>query len=188
MNFYNDPEKVDEYEKACEEYDGSELYSVLSSHLKEGSSLLELGSGPGNDIAYLNNDYKATGSDLSDEFLLRNRKRYTDIPFLKLDAVTIQSDKQYDCLFSNKVLHHLTLAQLEESLLRQKSVIVKDGLFAHSFWLGDKDLEMEGMLFKFYNREFLLKLISNYFTISELYDYTEFDKGDSIFILAKNDQ
>ena len=29
MEFYNDPVKVDEYEKMCEEYDGSELYNVL---------------------------------------------------------------------------------------------------------------------------------------------------------------
>ena len=35
MNFYNDPEKVDEYEKMCEEYDGSELYNVLEKYLSD---------------------------------------------------------------------------------------------------------------------------------------------------------
>ena len=187
MNFYNDPKKVDKYEKMCEEYDGSELYDVLVNHLKEDSSLLELGSGPGNDIDYLKQKYSVTGSDLSDEFLLRNKKRHQNLPFIKLNAVSISTDHKFDCLFSNKVLHHLTLEELEKSLQRQQQKIVKNGLFAHTFWLGDKGFTMEGMLFNFYNREFLINLIGRYFTISELYDYQEFDEGDSIFILAKND-
>lgn len=186
MEFYNDPVKVDEYEKMCEEYDGSELYSVLNKHLIEDSSLLELGSGPGNDIRYLKTKYSVTGSDLSDEFLIRSKKRYTDIPFIKLDAVSIKTDLTFDCLFSNKVLHHLTLAELEMSLKRQQKVIVPDGLFAHTFWLGDKEFTMEGMLFVFHNREHLVNLVSKYFSIKELYDYKEFEEGDSIFILAQN--
>jgi trans-aconitate methyltransferase len=116
MNFYNDPKKVDKYEKMCEEYDGSELYDVLVNHLKEDSSLLELGSGPGNDIDYLKQKYSVTGSDLSDEFLLRNKKRHQNLPFIKLNAVSISTDHKFDCLFSNKVLHHLTLEELEKSL------------------------------------------------------------------------
>ena len=71
MNFYNDPLKVDEYEKICEGYDGKELYKVLDQYLAEQSTLLEIGSGPGNDINYLLKKYIVTGSDLSDEFLAR---------------------------------------------------------------------------------------------------------------------
>lgn len=188
MNFYNNPEKVDEYEKMCEEYDGSELYEVLTNHLKEKSTLLELGSGPGNDIGYLKERYSVTGSDLSDEFISRNKKRHKEIPFAKLDAVSIDTNEKFDCLFSNKVLHHLTSKKLEKSLIRQQKVISPNGLFAHTFWLGDKEFSMEGMLFVFHNRESLVNLISKYFTIKELYDYKEFEEGDSIFILAKNDK
>jgi cyclopropane fatty-acyl-phospholipid synthase-like methyltransferase len=71
MEFYNDPLKVDEYEKMCNEYDGLELYNVLSNHLKKDSSLLEIGCGPGNDITYLQRNYSVTGSDLSDELNLK---------------------------------------------------------------------------------------------------------------------
>lgn len=188
MEFYNDPIKVDEYENICEEYDGSELYAVLDKHLADNSTLLELGSGPGNDINYLKKKYSVTGSDLSDEFLIRCKKKHADVPFIKLDAVSIKPDKLFDCVFSNKVLHHLTLEELEKSLKRQQEVIVTNGLFAHTFWLGDKEFTMEGMLFMFYNREHLVKLVSKYFTIIKLYDYKEFEEGDSIFILAKNDK
>ena len=188
MNFYNDPEKVDEYEKMCDEYDGTELYTVLKNYLDKSSSLLELGSGPGNDIKNLIRDFRVTGSDLSDEFISRCRNKFSDTPFLKLDAVSIETDETYDCIFSNKVLHHLTRNELEESFKRQQQVIKQHGLFAHTFWLGDKEFTMENILFIFYDKEELLALIRKYFTIRETYSYKEFEDGDSIFIVAENDK
>jgi len=188
MEFYNDPLKVDEYEKMCDEYDGFELYKVLSNHLPVNSSLLELGCGPGNDIIHLKNKYNITGSDLSDEFILRCKKRFPDLSFIKLDAESITTEIIYDCIFSNKVLHHLTLEELEKSLKRQQNIIETNGIFAHTFWLGDKEFTMEDMLFVFHNRETLLNLVSQYFTILETHDYKEFEEGDSIFIIAQNNK
>jgi len=188
MEFYNNPVKVDEYESMCKEYDGSKLYNVLENHLTVNKTLLELGSGPGYDVHYLKDKYKVTGSDLSDEFLLRCKKKYTEVPFIKLDAVSLNTENVFDCVYSNKVLHHLTLENLEKSLKRQQQVIVGNGLFAHTFWLGDKEFTMEGMLFIFHNRDNLINLVSKYFTILETYDYKEFDEGDSILIIAKNNK
>lgn len=188
MDFYSDPSKVDEYEKMCDEYDGSELYKVLDNHLKNDDTILELGCGLGNDITHLQNKYTVTGSDLSDEFLLRCKKRFPDLSFLKLDAVSIDTDKVYNCIFSNKVLHHLTFEELEKSFIQQQNVINPNGIFAHTFWLGDKEFMMEGMLFVFHNKEKLLDLVSQYFTILETYDYKEFDEGDSIFVIASNNK
>lgn len=188
MEFYNDPLKVDEYEKMCTEYNGSDLYKILGNHLDEKSSLLELGCGPGNDIINLMKRYNVTGSDLSDEFLNRCKKRFSELSFLKLDAESINTEAVFDCLFSNKVLHHLPIDKLEESFQRQTEVINPNGLFAHTFWLGDKEFTMEGMLFVFHNKDKLLKLVSQYFTVLETYEYKEFEEGDSIFIIAKNDK
>ena len=188
MDFYNDPLKVDEYEKMCDDYDGSELYKVLARHLRDDASLLELGSGPGNDINTLHEKYKVTGSDLSEEFLVRCKKRFPGTPFIKLDAVSIKTDTIFDCIFSNKVLHHLTPDELEKSLKRQQNIIVNNGIFAHTFWLGDKEFTMQGMLFVFYDRDQLINMISKYFSILETYDYQEFEEGDSIFIIAKNNK
>lgn len=188
MEFYEDPLKVDEYEKMCKDYDGSDLYKVLMNHLKAKSTLLELGCGAGYDIQNLQDKYSITGSDLSEEFLKRCKKKFVNIPFIKLDAVTIETNEKFDCIFSNKVLHHLTLENLEKSLQRQHKVIVKDGIFAHTFWIGDKEFMMEGMFFLFHNRAKLLTLISKYFTILEAYDYKEFEDGDSVFIIAQNNK
>ncbi|MBW9260172.1 MAG: class I SAM-dependent methyltransferase [Candidatus Thiodiazotropha sp. (ex. Lucinisca nassula)] len=188
MDFYNDPERVDEYEKMCDEYDGSDLYTILEKHLAEGNTLLELGSGPGNDLNYLRNRFNVSGSDLSDEFISRFKSKYGSTPFLKLDAVTIDTKEKYDCVFSNKVLHHLEKDNLEKSFKRQKQVIKSNGLFAHTFWLGDKVFTMEDMLFVFYDKDSLLELVSHYFTIRETYIYKEFEDNDSIFIVAENDK
>lgn len=188
VEFYNDPLKVDEYEKMCDEYDGTELYKVLDNHLESNTTLLELGSGPGIDINYLHKKYMVTGSDLSDEFLVRCKKRFSDIPFLKLDAVSINTDKVFGCVFSNKVLHHLNQENLEKSFKRQQDVIIPNGIFAHTFWLGDKEFMMEGMLFVFHNREQLISKVDKYFSILETHDYKEFEEGDSIFILARNNK
>ncbi len=188
MKFYNDPVSVDEYEKMCVEYEGSELYEVLYNHLPQNSTILELGCGLGLDIRKLKNRYSITGSDLSDEFLMRCRKKFKDLPFLKLDAVSIETESTFDCIFSNKVLHHLTSSELEKSIQRQQRVLRQDGIFAHTFWLGDKELEIEGMLFVYHNREGLLKLISQYYTILESFEYKEFEEGDSIFVVAQNNK
>ena len=188
MKFYNDPSKVDSYEKMCADYEGSALYQVLSRYLKDQSTLLELGCGPGNDITHLQDKYVITGSDLSDEFLSRCKMRFEHIPFIKLDAVSININQKFDCVFSNKVLHHLKIDQLEKSFKRQQDVIKRNGLFAHTFWIGEKEFMMEGMLFVYHNRDRLLNLVSRYFTVLETYDYKEFEDEDSVFILAQNDK
>ncbi len=187
MNFYNDPAKVDQYEKMCEEYDGTELYAVLEKHLTEGASLLELGCGPGNDIRHFLDLYTVTGSDLSDEFLSRCRAKFPDLPFVTLDAVSIETSEVFDCIYSNKVLHHLDNEQLVASFRRQQQVIAENGLFAHTFWLGDKEFTIDGMRFFFHDRDRLEALVSRYFTIRQSYLYKEFEEGDSVFILARND-
>ena len=188
MTFYNNPAKVDAYEKMCEGYDGSDLYAILSNHLIEKSTLLELGCGPGNDIIHLKEKYRVMGSDLSDEFLQRCKKRFPEISFMKLDAINIETDRTFDCIFSNKVLHHLNREELKKSLIRQQKIVVSDGIIAHTFWIGDKEFEMEDMLFVFHHRAELIDLVSKYFTILETFDYKEFEEGDSIFIVARNNR
>ena len=186
MGFYDDPDSVDQYEKMCEDYDGSQIFEALARRLSPGQSLLEIGCGPGNDIALLKSTYAVVGSDNSEEFLTRCRKKHADIEFLNVDAIKLDVDRQFDCVYSNKVLHHFPLEQLILCFRRQCQVIREDGLFAHTFWIGDQEFEKDGMYFRFHNRKDLIHLIGDYFEILALLDYKEFEDGDSLFVLARN--
>ena len=185
MGFYDNSENVDKYIEMCEDYDGSNIYEMIENHLDEGKTVLELGSGPGFDIAFLRERYQVTGSDLSDEFLARCRKKFPDVTFLKIDAMNINVSEKYDCIYSNKVLHHLTEDELAKSLVEQIKSLSEGGVIAHSFWIGEESMEMNGMLFTYYRKDHLLKIISKHFTIVSTMSYQEFEEGDSLFVIAQ---
>lgn len=185
MSFYNDSESVDKYIEMCADYDGSNIYEMMQKHLDDGKSILELGSGPGFDIQSLAEHYQVTGSDLSEEFLIRLKIKFPDIDFLQLDVKSLNVAKKYDCIYSNKVLHHLTEVELSVSLGAQANSLTQDGLIAHSFWMGEENQEMEGLLFTYYREERLLDMISENFTVISTMSYQEFEESDSMFVIAQ---
>jgi len=185
MNFYDDPENVKTYIQMCEGYDGINIYQLLSKHLPAKSTLLELGSGAGLDIEYLKKKYSVTGSDLSDEFLKICKEKHPDITFLKLNALKLEVDKKYNCIYSNKVLHHLTEKELKQSLNQQMKILIANGLIAHSFWLGEENQEMNGLLFTYYKKDHLLSIISETFEVLSTLSYKELEEDDSLFVIAK---
>lgn len=169
----------------CDDYDGSELYNILQKHLEDGKSVLEIGSGPGFDLSFLKQHYQVTGSDLSDQFLKHCKAKFPDLSFIKLDASDLQTSKSFDCIYSNKVLGHLTEAELRNSLSQQSKALTPDGLIAHSFWIGDESHEMEGLLFTYYRQQQLIDIISGHYEILSTLSYQEFDEADSMFVVAK---
>ena len=185
MGFYDISENVDEYIKMCSEYDGSHIYQELQKYLQDGKDVLELGSGPGLDIQFLGQHYKVTGSDLSKEFISRLKRKYPNIPFLKIDAINIKVKNKYDCIYSNKVLHHLKKEELNSSLLSQSKILNSKGIIAHTFWIGDESEEIEGLLFTYYRREEIEEIISNNFKLISVVSYKEFEESDSLLIIAE---
>ncbi len=185
MNFYEDSENVDKYIEMCKDYDGSNIYELLKKYLEDGKAVLELGTGPGFDIPFLNEHYQVTGSDYSEEFLVRCKDKFPDINFIKTDAKNIDINEKFDCIYSNKVLHHLTKDELSLSLLGQAGILSPGGIIAHSFWLGEEDQVMEGLLFTYYRKERLLDIISENFEVLTTMSYQEFEEDDSLFVIAQ---
>lgn len=185
MGFYDSSDNVEKYIEMCSRYDGSNIYEVLQENLKDGSCVLELGSGPGFDIPFLRAHYSVTGSDFSDEFLNRCRKIYSDIPFLKIDASKMNTHEKFDCIYSNKVLHHLTENELAISLNQQARRLTENGVIAHSFWIGEENQEMEGLLFTYYLSQDLIDIISENFEVLTTLSYQEIEDSDSLFVIAK---
>ena len=185
MGFFDTENGVEQYIKMAEGYDGVELIRILQKYLPESSTVLELGMGPGRDMDILKKSYTVTGSDSSQIFLDKYKEKHQDADLLPLDAVTIQTDRKFDCIYSNKVLHHLIREDLAESLQRQKEILNPNGIAFHSFWKGNKVEEMEGLLFTYYEIKDLKKLTESNFDVLSMETYTEMEKDDSIYIVLR---
>jgi cyclopropane fatty-acyl-phospholipid synthase-like methyltransferase len=75
MGFFDIEENVNEYIELAEGFDGAILINELKNHLPQGSSVLELGMGPGKDLDLLSKQYTVTGSDSSNVFINLYRKK-----------------------------------------------------------------------------------------------------------------
>jgi len=186
MGFFDTEQGVNEYIKMAEGYDGTELIKILQEFIPENSKVLELGMGPGIDLDILNKNFIVAGSDNSQMFLDRYKKQNPNADLLKLDAVTLSTDRTFDCIYSNKVLHHITREDLKKSFQRQKLLLNPDGIAFHSFWRGDKDENFDGLLFTKYQSDGLNEIIGDLFNILKIETYTEMEKDDSLYVVFKN--
>jgi trans-aconitate methyltransferase len=185
MSFYDDPKNAEDYIKMAKGYDGAELIEILHTYLRPQSSLLELGMGPGVDLDILAKRYQVTGSDSADYFLQRYKSAHPDADLLKLDAVAINTKRQFDCIYSNKVLHHLSGDELNKSFENQAQALNDSGLVFHSFWHGDEVMEMHGMVFHYRQVKDVTDRMAPHFNVIDAQIYTEMDKDDSFWVLAK---
>ena len=142
MAYYDSKRNVDAYMRMAAGYDGSVLVAVLERHLPAGSSVLEIGMGPGKDLHLLSRRFHPTGSDRSAIFVDHVRAAQPEADVLLLDAVTMQTDRRFDADYSNKVLHQLTRDELVRSLHSQRRVLKSGGIAVHGLWYGDR-LEMQ---------------------------------------------
>ncbi|MDX8387614.1 MAG: class I SAM-dependent methyltransferase [Ghiorsea sp.] len=187
MGFYDTDENVDTYMKMAEGFDGKALIAILKTYLPRGSSVLELGMGSGIDLDILAKDYDVTGSDNSDIFLERYSATYPDVKLGKLDITNLPADNTYDCIYSNKVLHHLTLDELRLSLTQQVEMLKANGLLFHTFWAGKGSEEMHGMRFTYHLVESLTEIIGDTFKIETIQTYTEMEDADSLYVILRKD-
>jgi trans-aconitate methyltransferase len=184
-SYYDSRENVEEYIKMADGFDGRALIARLKKYLPAGGSVLELGMGPGKDLDLLAESFRATGSDRSMVFLERYRRAYPQADLLRLDAVSLDTDRTFDVIYSNKVLHHLTQAELTESLRRQAERLNHNGLLLHTFWYGDKEESFSGLRFVYYTEESLKQMIGPEFRLVESERYTEMEDNDSICLILK---
>ncbi|MCY4412700.1 MAG: class I SAM-dependent methyltransferase [Caldilineaceae bacterium] len=185
MGFYDDEDNVESYVKMAEGYDGRELVAALRQHLPPGATVLELGMGPGKDLALLAEAFTTTDSDHSEIFLRRYRRDHPDADVLVLDAVTLETERCFDAIFSNKVLHHLSVDELRKSLHLQAARLNADGLLLHSFWYGEGTEEHHGLRFTYHTDASLMAIVDSEFEKVACVRYTEIDEGDSLYLLLR---
>lgn len=188
MSYYDDENNVEQYIQMADGYDGRLLIDILRRHVPDGSSVLELGMGPGKDLLLLDQHYTVTGSDHSTVFVDRFRQDHPDSDLMQLDAVTMDTDRQFDAIYSNKVLYHLTRDQLTDSFRQQLRVLNPGGVALHSFWYGESDESMHGLHFAYYTETTLRDTIGDKYEIIEIERYTEMEPDDSLYVVVKRGQ
>jgi SAM-dependent methyltransferase len=169
----------------AEGHDGKQLISQLKNFLPAGSHVLEIGSGPGKDWKILKEDYQVVGSDNSLEFLKYLRKNYPKGTFIELDAASLETRDQFDCIYSNKVLHHLEDDALITSIRRQYELLHPGGYVCHSFWYGQDSEYYNDMFVNYHSDEGIRTLFGEYFDHKLFHYYEEFEKADSFLYIGQ---
>jgi SAM-dependent methyltransferase len=183
--YYKTKESAEEYIRLAKDVSGKQLIEKLKRILAPNSVLLEIGSGPGTDWKILNEAYNVIGSDNSNEFLRHLNNRNPNGEFLKLDAITLETDKNFDGIYSNKVMHHLTDKELIDSVKRQYEILNSNGIICHSFWKGEGSEVFNGLFVNYHNEVGLREVFKNYFEVLSIELYEEFEEEDSILLIGK---
>jgi len=129
--------------------------------------------------------YKATGSDFSNAFLERYRAMDASADLLQLDARTLDTDRRFDAIYSNKVLIHCSTEELQQSFARQHEVLNDNGLMLHSFWYGEGTQEFGELTLVRRNERELTALLEDSFEILALDKHAKMTEGDSIYVVAR---
>jgi len=185
LEYWNNKKNVEEYIKMSEGYDGRELVEILKKYLPEGSSVLELGMGSGKDFDILNETFIASGTDISSVFVEMYKKNHKNADVFVLDAINLQTERKFDCIYSNKTLQHLTKSEFIQSLKKQKELLNPNGILFHSLWQGDTEEFYGNLLFVYYTKETLTNIVRNDFDIIEMNSYTEMEEEDSLYMILK---
>lgn len=85
------------------EHDQSMAHFIhkLLIEFNAGKKVLDIGSGPGREVAYLNrNGYDAIGLDNSEEMLSWAKEQYPGMPFFYGDQANFSLNQQFDALYS----------------------------------------------------------------------------------------
>ena len=184
-SYYRTKESVEEYIRLAKDVSGRELIQRLKKILTPDATIIEIGSGPGTDWRILSETYTAIGSDNSKEFLTHLIAQNPTGEFLELDAVTLKTQRKFDGIYSNKVLHHLNDDELTTSIKRQYELLHPDGIVCHSFWKGEGSEVFKGLFVNYHNVSNLRDSFENFFEVLSIEEYKEFEDKDSLLLIGK---
>lgn len=184
-DYYKTKESVEEYIRLAKDVNGGNLIKKLKKFLPANSTLLEIGTGPGTDWNLLNETYEVVGSDNSLEFLNHLTSVNPKGEFIELDAAILHTDKMFDGIYSNKVMHHLKANELDNSIKRQYEIVNTNGIICHSFWKGEGSEIFKGLYVNYHTNNSLREFFEPYFEILMIEEYNEFEDGDSLVLIGK---
>lgn len=187
MDYFKQRENMDLYTNMIAGYNNSFVISQVEKILPPNSTLLELGMGTGLDLISLSQKYKVVGSDYSNIFV-EDFKQKSDLEVLVLYAVNIDINRNFDCIYSNKVLQHLSKSEFISSLISQYEHLNKSGIIFLTLWHGEyrEEFELDGQLrFVYYNEKAIENIIPKQLEIKNIILYSECECNDSMIIVLR---
>ncbi|WP_346898400.1 class I SAM-dependent methyltransferase [Clostridium sp. UBA7503] len=190
MKFFMKEENVNQYIEMTKEYDPTSIVNKVKKYLPKGSTLLELGMGEGRDLELLSKEYKVVGSDNSEVFINKYKKKNKGIEVLPIDATMMNTERKFDCIYSNKVLHHLTKKDFIKSLKLQKNNLNNKGIIFMTLWNGEyrEEIMFDGEIrFTYYLENDIREIVKNDYDIVTIETYNEFEEheNDSLLVILR---
>ena len=123
--------------KRYESADVTQLHEFLSSSLKPGGRLLELGCGSGRDAAFMvSQGFKVLATDGSAPMVEQAKTQHPELAghvnHLKLPEGLSNALGVFDGIYAVAVLMHLSVQEIEKTILAVKSLLAAKGRFIFS--------------------------------------------------------
>ena len=118
-------------------------------------------------------------------FLDRYRQMHPQADLLELDAITLDTQRTFDAIYSNKVLHHLPRADFARSLRRQIEVLEPGGIAMHALWAGEHEATHGGMEFYYWTEAMVREVVPDGLEVVEVSVYTEMEPDDSLLVVLR---
>lgn len=187
---YNaDVARRNDNEERRDEWKIAERQAFADIILKQGKqTLLELGSGPGIDAKFFQDQgLDVLATDLTEGMVEACMERGVPAQVLDMEEVdTLQ--RQFDCVFSLNALLHIPRKDLPTVLEKIKSVMTEEGLFYLGMYGGrteettfdDKSKMGMPRFFSFLTDEDLLEIVEQHFEVIDFHR-VDFGSGDENF-------
>jgi ubiquinone/menaquinone biosynthesis C-methylase UbiE len=117
------------------------LAKFQNKYLKETSTILDIGCGPGNNTKLLfdlNNNYQITGVDLSDKMINLAKKSAPYCNFLVQDIRQLEFSNTFDAIIASFCIVHLTNEETIQLLQKINKILNVGGYLYLSFMAGKK--------------------------------------------------
>ncbi len=189
MNFYMKRENVEQYKSMLDDYDPMPIINTLEKFIKPGDTILELGMGAGIDFDILSRKYSVIGTDNSPIFIEDYKREHPSADVRVVNATSIKIDERVDCVFSNKVLQHLTKNDFIESLSQQKKVLKDAGVVFMTLWYGEyrEEIMFDGELrFSYYTEADIESIVKGKYEILSMERYSEMGECDSMVVVLRS--
>lgn len=161
-DFYNKFENATEFYQRTINYDMTSVYNPFIEQIVEGGHILDAGCGPGRDSLYfIKTGYKVTSIDASDE-MVKIASKLTNQSVIKMRFQDMNFINEFDGIWASASLLHVNKVEMYDVVKRLSKALKNNGVLFASFKYGNKEEDIDGRFFNFYDEHSWDKVIKDF--------------------------